>query len=90
MNWDCSFLEDFTYNGLERADSFQNMTATLADGTSAAPEMILLNAYNNNTFEIANEALNCSYSAEDGVISLRAGKDAIVDTCMFPAQLDTY
>lgn len=90
MNWDCSFLEDFTYNGLERADSFRNITATLADGTSAVPETISLNAYNNNTFEIANEARNCSFSAKDGVISLRACKETIVDTCMFPAQLDTY
>lgn len=81
------FLEDFTFNGLERGESIRNILA-VKDGSSVTPPMLAAYHYDSKYFHVANSSLRCTISQpEPGMISIRSAGWDIADKQAFPATL---
>lgn len=81
-----SFLEDFTYNGLERAHSLRKIQAVTMNGRKKIPKQYALYEYDSKMFRVQNQSLKCTYSRSmTGVISIRSSGRKMVNKSMFPA-----
>lgn len=84
--YDMTFLEDYTFNGLERADSFRNITAVTGDGNTIHASQIYFSECSDKWQEVANQSLKCTYTiSAEHVISLRASGTRLTEQNMFPA-----
>lgn len=83
-----SFLEDFTYNGLERAHSLRKMQAVTMKGKKKTPKMCYLTEYDSKMFRVRDQSLRCSYTKSlTGVISVRSSGKQLVKKSVFPTWL---
>lgn len=83
-----SFLEDFTYNGLERAHSLCDFAAVTMDGKKIAPKQTILYEYDSKLFRVQNQSLKCTWKkSSSGVISIRSSGHPLTDKSQFPAWL---
>lgn len=86
MPHNLSFLEDFTYNGLERGQSLCNFSAVTMSGLRVSPEQMYLYEYDSKRFRVKNRSLKCKWQkSPSGVISVRSSGQPLTGKCQFPA-----